>query len=271
MLSDDSVRKIFKKIEQEQAAALGFLSSQSKKPSSLPRPIFFISGVTDEVCSAWEEPCKSKSIPAIEWLKRIYIESGTTKIYPIHFSKKDSEDSHTFVDFSRILKERIWRLIGTSKKFDIAGYSMGGLVVRAAMIDSKEPLLNVKNCITFATPHEGTLLGAFNKAFLQGVKGATESQALQIQSMAPTHFCMQMLNDLTMKQLFLKRTERLFSACAGSDAAIARSSVFSYKNMEKEFPDKVINKPYSGAAHNGPAVITQDTRAILDLVNLLRI
>lgn len=264
----DPVQKFTKAIEKEKSDALAQLKSWTQKPVALKRPVFFVPGWTDDINKGWTIPYTKSNISMEEWGDRIF--SNPNWAYYLNFSKADSEACDSFLDYSKILRERVRRLLGKSEDFDILGHSMGGLTVRAAVIDDEDPLLGVNHCVLVAVPNEGSEWGGLCKAHvIRDPRKLTDAQVTQGVNMDPDHAIIRSINTIELKRLFLKNINRLYTIRGWKDTAVFSSSRFQYKGMEGEFPGKATEINYDGTSHTGRNGITQDVRVIADVVRVL--
>ena len=268
MAPTDPVQVFTQAIEKQKSDALVQLKVWTQKPVALKRPVFFVPGWTDEICKGWTIPYTRLNTSMEDWSEKIFSNPGLA--YFINFSKEDSLSCDSFLDFSKILRDRVRRLLGANKTFDILGHSMGGLDVRAAIIDDKDPLLGVNNCFLVATPNEGSQWGDICKAhFIRDPRNLTDAQVSQGVNMDPDHPMIQAINHIELKRQFLKNINKLYTIRGWKDTAVFSSSRFTYPGMEAEFPGKVTEINYDGTSHTGRNGITQDPRVVADVVRVL--
>jgi len=266
--TSDPVQQLFQTIEKEKADALAQLKAWARGPLTLKRPVFFVPGWTDDICTGWTIPYSSGNTSMKDWGERVF--SNPELAYYLNFSKADSDSYDSFLDCSRIIRDRVRRLLGPKKEFDILGHSMGGLDIRAAVIDDKDPLLGVNNCIFVGVPNEGSQWGDLCKAHLiSSRKKLTAAQIIQGVNMDPDHPIIQTINHIELKRLFLKNINRLYNLRGWKDTAVFGRSRFQYPGMEAEFPGKVMEMNYDGTTHTGRNGMTQDPRLIADIVRIL--
>ncbi len=264
----DPVGQLIETIAKDKADALTQLKTWAKEPISLKRPVFFVPGWTDDINKGWTIPYSSVNTSMENWSDQIF--SNSNLAYFINFSKEDSASCDSFLDFSKILRDRVRRLLGQAQDFDILGHSMGGLDIRGAVIDEKDPLLGINHCVLVAVPNEGSQWGDLCKAhMIRSSRNLTDAQVTQGVNMDPSHPIIQSLNHIELKRLFLKNINRLYTLRGWSDTAIFGSSRFQYSGMEAEFPGKVTEINYDGTTHTGRNGITQDPRVIAHIVRIL--
>ena len=267
-MSIDPIQTFTQTIETQKSVALTQLNTWTQTPATLKRPVFFVPGWTDDICKGWTIGYSRLNTPMQDWADKIFTNPNLG--YFINFSKADSDSCDSFLDYSKILRERIWRLVGRDQPFDILGHSMGGLDIRAAIIDEKDPLLNVNNCLLVAAPNEGSQWGDLCQAHLiRDPRKLTDAQVRQGVNMDPDHPIIQAINQVKVKREFLKNINKLYTLRGWKDTAGFSSSRFTYSGMEQEFPGKVTEINYDGTTHTGRNGITQDPRVTTDIVKIL--
>lgn len=254
--------------------ALSKLREFIDKKIQLKRPTFLVPGWTDESCSCWIRPFKeNESIKY--WFDNIFIDSG--KIEYINF-EKESPNCNSFFDFGEVLKNKIWNSIGKNAKFDIIGHSMGGLDIRAAISD-ENPLLNVHNCLTVATPHQGDNFGGVNiwsrrapiiRSIIEWVMPQKPYQIIQSRALDPDYAQIQDVNKTKNKEAFLERINKLYQFKGTRDFTVKGSAYINEKDLDSKLcKEKIDYVEIDGADHVGLVGITQDPRTILKIIEIL--
>ncbi len=264
MSAADIVREIRKERKRQKQNALKELDAFAREKIEFKRPVFFVPGWTDESGMCWKTAYRKGDIPIKNWIKKIAANYNIAEF--ITFREKESKRCMNFFDFADILKKRIWQKIKQKEKIDIVGYSMGGLNSIRAIIDDDNPLLNIHNLLTIATPHQGTQFGGI--AYL--VKRYDLHIASQCLNLDPDYPLIKIINKLEARQTLLKRINKLYCFVGTHDIVIGRRGRYKKKGLNPElYKRKVELIRVSGAAHSQKDGITQDPRAVLAVIKIL--
>lgn len=264
MSTTDTVKQMREERKQQRQNALKELNAFSHEKVELKRPVFFVPGWTDEMGMCWKTAYRKGYIPIKDWIKKTAKNHNLAEY--ITFTEKESRRCMNFFDFADILKKRIWKKIKKKQKFDIIGYSMGGLEAVRAVIDDDMPLQNVCNLVTIATPHQGTQFG--------GIAYVAKKYALHIASQCinldPDYPLIKIINRLEARQTLLKRVNKLYCLVGSHDILVGRSGRYKKKGLDTGlYKQKVGIIRIGGAAHSHKDGITQDPRTILAVIKIL--
>lgn len=258
------VQEMQKQRRKQKAEAKKKLENFVLNKISLQRPVFFVPGWTDETNVCWKTAYKNGYTPIKEWISKIY--GNHHLAHYITFSNKESKKCRSFLDFAVILKTRIWSQIGGKTKFDIVAHSMGGLDADAAITDDNNPLENVHNFITVATPHLGSELGELGPKF----KKYQPHHAIQCVNLDPDQLPIKFINTLEKRKILLNRIHKLYCLMGTQDMAVMRSARYNKNGLNSDLYKKMIEiVEFEGAGHSQKFGITQDPRAILAIINIL--
>lgn len=264
MSNGDSVQKEIEERKRQKQNALDKLSELSSKKIEIKRPVFFVPGWTDESCVCWKTSYLKSYTPIKDWISSI-AKNGEMANF-VTFSDKETKACSSFLDLGDILKTKIWDVIGNNEEFDLVGHSMGGLDSVAAITDNVEPLKNVHNLITVATPHQGSELGEIGPVF----RKYERHHALQCLNLDPDQPSIKLINKLDVRKRLLENVNKLYCLMGTRDMAVMRSARFNKEGIDKDFyKEKVEIIEFGGATHSQKYGITQDPRVILAIINLL--
>lgn len=274
MPATDPTEDFIKGREEQKQVALAQLNIGRRAKITLKRPVFFVPGWTDEMCNCWAKGEWGR-MSIKEWIGNVT--QNPDKAYYINFIEETMK-CKSFLDFGEVLKVKIWDIIGKNAEFDIAGHSMGGLDIRAAVAQG-EPLLNINKCLTVATPHQGDNLGGIDigirKFFLLGwivnkVKPETPYQKMQSEGLDPDYEPIQLINEPNNKIAFLERIGKLYELKGSRDFTVKGSAYLDETGIAPELCKSKIEKvEIPGADHTGKIGITQDPRTILAVLRIL--
>ncbi len=256
--------------DQEKKAALEEIRSNIGK-GKLSRTVFFVPGWTDEFSTCWMNPYLPYStyVPIKRHVARLYQNYDLCSF--VTFSARDSRSCKSFIDFGKILKEKIRKVPGGLKSFDVVGHSMGGLDTIAAILDESDPLEGVNYFITAATPHRGSFWGdACKIPIVQKRRKLKPHQIIQGENLDPDHKPIQYINRVDNRARFLKSIKRLYCLGGTRDTAVFSSSYFDTTGLTPDLQAKVeLVERYDGARHAGAGGITQDPRCMRDVLRVL--
>ena len=264
MTTRGPVQEMQEERKRQKENALKKLEELAENKIELKRPVFFVPGWTDENNVCWKTSYQKGYIPIKYWISRTTRNPDLAEY--ITFSIKESKKCKSFFDFGDILKEKIWNKIDKDKEFNLVGHSMGGLDSVAAIIDSEDPLLNVNDLITVATPHQGSELGEIGPIFRK-YKPHHASQCINLD---PDQLPIKLINKLENRKTLLKRVNKLYCLMGTRDQAVMRSARYNKKDLEPElYAKKVEVIEFGGATHSQKYGITQDLKVILSILNIL--
>lgn len=246
---------------------------------TLEYPSFFIPGWTGENCAAWKEPYlgvrkkyRKYYKPVMNWLEEIVTNKNNAHF--IEFSYEESDRSESFLEMGQYLKKKILNIAGT-QPINLIGHSMGGLDIRAALLDEKEPVLNAKNIITVGTPNNGTpeagILGnALIKKIISKFKKFRPSQIIQGVNLSCSSEPMRYINTLENRVKLIERVEKFFILMGLKDFTVRISPKLDKDGIDENKYNEVVKViQTSSAEHSGKNGITQDPRLLLPMVKIL--
>lgn len=246
------------------------LESYKKNKLKLQRPVFFVPGWTSESCTAWKDvspdiPKKFKKyyLPARYWIEEII--SNKKQAHFITFTDKQTKNSPSFIELGKHLKGKILRATN-GRQINLVGHSMGGLDIRAAVLDSKKPFLKVKNIVTVGTPNNGER----RVKILVRVKKYSKHHKEQCLNMHPRSEAMKMIDSPESRIKLLNSIERFYVFMGMRDLAVMKSPKLSKQGISSNFyKSKVKIIQTSSARHTGKDGITQDPRIFLPIIKVL--
>ena len=207
-----------------------------------------------------------------EWIDQIV--DNPDQVIFINFQPVTAS-CQSFLDFGEILKNKIWAAIGKNQPFDLVGYSMGGLVVRAALTQL-EPLLNCQNCISADVPHGGDDFGGIIKALekfaphlMFKMDNIPIYQQEQVENMDPSCRSMQKINSLENRKVFLQRVNKFYQFKGTRDYVVMDSCFLDSVGLGELYTQKVTSIPVQGCGHVGINGVTIDVRTILAVFHML--
>lgn len=243
----------------------------------LQYPTFFIPGWTGEDCAAWLTPYKDllKKYqqyyqPVSHWIDEI-IENPENAHY-VTFSSDETCNSESFVELGSYLKKKI--ISATPEQYvNLVGHSMGGLDIRAAMID--DDILRVKNIITVGTPNNGSpeaglLKYPLVRNIMNGIKPLAPHHFKQCYNIRPDSQQMKLINSKENRLNLLNRVERFYIFMGLRDSTVRRSPILNNEGLPDEiYSNKVKVIQTSSAEHTGKDGVTQDPRILLPIIKTL--
>ena len=270
----DPIEEMREKRKKQKQGAIDKLNTLIKNKIQLKRPVFFVPGWTDESCACWIKS-ERNNICIKDWFDKICSNPEDSRY--INFEKETSQ-CKSFLDFGEVLKNKVWDYIGKDKEFDIVGHSMGGLDIRAALIAEKA-LLNVRNCLTVATPHQGDNFGGMNtwlrntpfiRSLVNKIMPEKPYQILQGMALDPDYEQIKFINTPENKTLFLQMVEKLCQFKGTMDFTVKGSAYINETGINGQLcKDKIVPVEIDGADHVGKIGITQDPRTVLTIVMIL--
>ncbi len=243
----------------------------------LQYPTFFIPGWTGEDCAAWLTPYKGlfKKYqqyyqPVSHWINEI-IENPTDAHY-VTFTSSETCNSESFIELGTYLKKKIISMT-PGQYVNLVGHSMGGLDIRAAMIN--DDTLKVKNVITVGTPNNGSpeaglLKYSLVRNIMNGLKPLAPHHLKQCYNMRPDSQQMQLINSKKNRITLLNRLEHFYIFMGLRDSTVRRSPVLKKGELPHElYSHKVKVIQTSSAEHTGKDGVTQDPRILLPIIKIL--
>ncbi len=258
-------------IQKQTSIASAILNGFMTKKIHLRRPVIFVSGYEDESGSWWIGPKEGKQ-GISQWIKQIADNQEEATFLTF---EKESPSCNSFMDFGAFLRNQIPAVIGSEKQFDLVGYSMGGLDIRAALIQT-DSLLGCQRCITADTPHQGDDLGGileFLETYTPEIMKEFDNMPLYLQNQAenmdPNSKPMQAINSLANRQLFLDRVDKFYEFMGTRDYVVKGSCFMDLNGLGAPYTQKVKGYPVLGCGHTGTNGVTIDVRTILAIIFML--
>ncbi len=256
-----------------------FSELESHKPAKLKLlyPTFFVPGWTGENCAAWKEPYKDilKKYKkyyrsAKDWIEEI-IDNKDDAHY-ITFSDEESENSPSFMELGKCLKKQLID-IAQNKPINLVGHSMGGLDIRASILDDGQPKLNVKSVITVGTPNNGTPeAGLFGIGFIRKFveRKFKPHHIAQGHSMYSSGEFIKTINTIENRLKLLNSVDKFYVLMGLRDSVVKGSPKLNKDGIpEVLYEEKVKTIQTSSAEHSGKDGITQDPRLFLPVIKIL--
>ncbi len=257
------------KLESLKKCTLELESYRSNK-LKLKCHTFFVPGWTSEDCAAWlkpyeEIPKKYKDYywPVAHWIDEI-IENKELAHY-ITFTDEETKSSPSFMELGGYLKRKVLDL-AQDNPVNLVGHSMGGLDIRAAILDSVKPFLKVKNVITVGTPNNG------NKFvnLLVKIKNYPEHWKKQCLSMHPDSEAIKSINSLESRLKLLNSIDKFYVFMGMRDMAVTKSPKLNKEGLATSLCEqKIMTIQTATAEHSGKDGITQDARISLPIIKIL--
>lgn len=275
-LATDPVQEERRKRERQKERALDKLRSLAGQGITLKRPVFFVPGWTGEEGKAWKG-YDAKVLPGHgpvrAWIDRIIRKPDrTSRISYIIFSKEESRNSKSFLDFAEILKARVrGKVASQDEPIDLIGHSMGGLDIVAAITQGQDPLLNVNNCVTVASPLRGVAYARFIKELdkLLPWLDWEPHHHVQIRNMGHRSNPISKINSLENRVKLLERISAFYQLEGTQDMRVMRSARLRTDGLPNSLKQKITHLIIEGASHSGAAGITHDPRAVLYLISII--
>ena len=258
------VQEMREEREKQKQNALTKLSQFMREKLALKRPVFFVPGWTDEDNTWWTTNDTKLGLSVKGRFSEIFTNADLAEY--VTFSDQESEKCKSFLDFGYVLRNKIFKKIGTDMEFDLIGHSMGGLDSVAAVIDDALPLLKINSLITVATPHRGSELGEIGPIF----KDYQPHHAMQCVNLDPDQMPIKFVNQPEIRKKLLGRVNELYCLMGTVDMAVMRSARLNRENLDPNlYKKKVEILEIGGATHTGKAGITLDPRTALKIISIL--
>jgi len=250
--------------------AINELNKLKQNKFTLSHPVFYVPGWTDEGCGWWK-----KSDTAKYTMEGLLNDTATNPFNATFITFKDvTSQCKSFMDFGEFLKKIIWDKIGKNQPFDIVGHSMGGLDIRAAIIQG-DPLLNCRCCISVATPQQGDHFGGMMNfcmkyiPFMADIKKMPPYQVEQMKNLDSDYPPINVLNTLGNRHLFFMSIAKFYEMKGTRDFVVKGSAFMDKTGIEALYQDKTEEIPVTRCEHTGALGITQDPRTILAIIYIL--
>ena len=273
-------------IEEQKKLAIAELEKLEQNKITLPRDVFFVPGWTGESCSAWLNSYSPENTSMRQWAERI-IANWQEKVHFLVFDKISSEKCRSFIDFGKILYEKIRSCVNNdSSRFDLIGHSMGGLDISAAVIYGAIPSDSVGKIMTLGSPFHGAEWGQMMKEVgrLSGLflgvwvvirlalikMGYTPYHILQLKNMDPKGKMIKAFNTKENRIRLLNTIEKLYTFFGTDDDTVKESALFNGFDIDKGLLDRKLQAVcIEGATHSGSLGLTQDPRVVLNIVKII--
>ena len=260
------------------------LESYKSKKLKLLYPTFFVPDWTSETCATWKYPYAPKKPnklyethygkyyrPILGWINDVVDNKGY--VHYVTFSEQETSTSFDFVSLGKYLKNQIVGLAKNSP-VNLVGHSMGGLDIRAAILDNEEPKLSVKNVITVGTPNNGVAESWFLgfrkiREWLQYFKGYTPYHIAQARSMFSKGPFIQLINSVENRLKLLNSVDRFYIFMGFRDFVVKGSPKLNVDGIDENLRKKVKPFPIPFDGHMGEFEITQDPSTILPILKVL--
>lgn len=270
-------------IDEQKKEALLKLREIEQKKITLTRDVFFVPGWSSENCAAWLVPYSPENISMKQWVERTIV-NWPEKTHFITFTDQESKKCRGFVDFGKILKEKIDSILaGKESEFDLIGHSMGGLDISAAIIYQGLPFEKLGNVITLGSPFHGAEWGQMVKDFskfswfcLGGwaiirialiAKGFSYYHILQLENMNPKGKAIKNFNTRDNRIKLLDSVQKLYTFFGTDDDAVKESALFNGFEIDKDLLKRKLRAVcIEGAQHSGALGLTQDPRVVLKII-----
>lgn len=270
-------------IAEEKNAAFNQLKELEQRKITLTRDVFFIPGWTSESCAAWLSPYTKENISMAEWAERI-IQNWKEKVHFVRFTEKESKVCKNFLDFGRILAEKVKPFLAGAQ-IDLVGHSMGGLDISAAILDRAIPNASIRNVVTLGSPFHGAEWGEVMKTvskfswFFPGawvvIRLALRSRysyyhLLQLEHMNPAGPTIKAFDKTENRLRLLESIGRLYTFVGTDDDTVKKSAFFNgYAIPENLLSMKLNAICFDGATHSGQLGLPQDPRVVLSILKII--
>jgi hypothetical protein len=257
------------------------LESYKKSKLTLQCPTFFVPGWTGEDCAAWKTLPLDEKLPvfwrfkefyhpAKRWIESIVSNSGDA--HYVTFTDEESRRSKSFKDLGGILKDKIVS-IAEGYPVNLVGHSMGGLDIRAAVLNDEKPVLNVKNLITVGTPNNGTteagLMELRTIRELAGKFGKAAHHIEQCRNMGSNSLLIKEINTPQNLRKLLDRLETFYVLMGLRDMVVRKSPMLKKDRVPEDiYKEKVKLYQATSDEHSGKDSITQDPRMVLRIIRI---
>mgnify|MGYP001571518234 CR=1 FL=1 len=273
-------------IEEQKKLALEKLQELRKEKLTIPRHVFFVPGWSSESCGAWLEPYTPENVPMRQWLESIVL-NWQEKAHFVTFATEESKKCRSFIDFGKILREKIEPYIKDDRsKLDLIGHSMGGLDISAAVINNFIPSEKVENIITLGSPFHGSEWGQMMRdlsklswLFLGGwvfiraalmAKGYSYYHVLQLENMNPKGKSIIDFNTKENRIKLLNSVSKLYTFFGTDDTAVKESALFNGFGIDNTLLEAKLKAVcIEGATHSGQLGLPQDPEVVLNILNII--
>ncbi|UCB56848.1 MAG: hypothetical protein JSV30_06555 [Candidatus Omnitrophota bacterium] len=255
------------------------LEGYKRNKLTLQYPVFFVPGWTCEDCAAWKKPYekipkkyKEYYKPAKYWIDEII--ENKEQAHFIEFTDQESKDSPSFMKLGEYLKKKLIA-ITQERPINLVGHSMGGLDIRSAISDVKEPALNTRNVITVGTPNNGTLeAGLLNWKFVQDMvkkfKKMKDYHIIQGCNLYRGSNPIREINEPKERLNLLEKIDKFYVFMGLRDSTVKSSPKLKKDGISEDlYEEKVKIIQTASAEHSGKDGITQDPRLFLPIIKIL--
>jgi hypothetical protein len=273
------VRILRREKEKDLEKDFSELTSYRQNKLKLQYPTFFIPGWTGENCSAWKEfyPNIAKRYkeyykPIKYWVDEIIGNKEEADF--VTFTEEESMSSKSFIELGKYLKQKLFDKVKDSP-INLVGHSMGGLDIRAAVIDDEATVLNVKNVITVGTPNNGTPeAGLFKfglvKDFLTKLGLFKQHHIQQGYNLCSGSIPIRFINTIENKIKLLNKIDKFYVLMGLRDFTVRESPKLNREGIPDDiFDGKVKTIQTFSAEHSNKDGITQDPRILLPMLKIL--
>lgn len=280
---DDLTQEKEKKLKELEQCYIE-LSSHKKNKLILEYPTFFVPGWTGENSATWLQPYEIKKSnkfyepkyskfyrPIFDWINEIV--ENSKDAHPVMFTEEETSKSLDFIALGKYLKRKIFEIVKNAP-INLVGHSMGGLDIRAAILDDDKYTLNVKTVITLGTPHNGTAeagllyLPTF-KRLVKKMAGWPSHHIAQGYSMFYKSIFIQQINTTDNRLKFLNSVSKFYDFMGLEDLVVKDSPKLNLEGIGDSMRSKVETFQVAMAKHSGEAEITKDPRVILPILKIL--
>jgi len=260
------------------------LKSYQKKKLKFLYPTFFVPGWTSENCATWKYPYTPNKPnkfyethyskyyrPMLDWINEVV--DNKNDAHYITFSEQETSKSFDFVSLGKHLKNKVAELTKDSP-VNLVGHSMGGLDIRAAILDNERPKLNIKNVITVGTPNNGESESWFLgfriiREWAQRFKGYTPYHIAQARSMFSKGPFIQSINSVENRLKLLNDVSSFYVFMGFRDFVVKGSPKLSVDGIDENLRKKIKLFQIPFDEHTGEFEITQDPNTILPILKIL--
>lgn len=272
----DPVQEERRRRERQKQRALDTLQSLAGQGVSLKRHVFFVPGWAGEEGKAWKG-YDGKVLrghgPVKAWIDRIVRNPDkVTYIRYVDFSEEESRNSRSFLEFADIVKARVReKVVSAAEPIDLIGHSMGGLDIVAAITQGRDPLANVENCVTVASPLMGVAYARFVRAVDQLLPWLQWEPYHYVQVRNMDHHCAAIakINALGNRVKLLERIKAFYQLEGTQDMTVMRNARLRRDDLPNSLKQKIAHLIIEGASHSGAAGITHDPRTVLYLISII--
>ena len=274
-LPEDAWQRALKEREKSLRNCYETLMSYESAKIQLVNPTYFVPGWTAENSSIWSEEFPSSEEcykPLKHWIDRIIVNPEYARIVDL---KEESQGSSSFVELGNRLKEKLVDH-KENETISLVGHSMGGLDIRAAVLNDEKPVLKVRDFITLGAPNRGAFRAGYFKFdffvqwFTKKEKPLTSDQLAQAKSMAMDSPDIREINQKKSWLTLTERIERFFIFMGLKDMAVQNTPEVDKEDIPEDiFKAKFKIIQTTGTEHTGRHGITQDPRIQLPVLSAL--